>query len=199
MESAELIRQEMHDNYDDEEPVTVVFSRRIKPGREPDFENWLRGIIQEASAFPGYLGQNVIRPIDQNQPEYVMILRFDSYANLRRWEESPIRQRWLKLANKIADSDTKIQKTPGLEFWFTPPKRTAPAAPPRYKMVIVLTVVIFSLSILLSPALASLLRSLPPLLRQLLTIGIQVSLITYFIMPFLTRLLSRWLFTKFRE
>jgi antibiotic biosynthesis monooxygenase (ABM) superfamily enzyme len=177
-----------------EEPVTVIISRRIKPGRERDFEAWLAGVTQKAHNFPGYLGANLIRPSNRKQPEYVTIFRFDSYINLARWENSSVRSEWLKRADEMTLSDNRTQKMPGLEFWFTPLDSSAPASPPRYKMTIVLTIVIFTLSILISPVLTSLFSGLPQLLRQFIIVSIQVTLITYFILPFLTWLLSRLLF-----
>ncbi len=85
-----------------EEPVTVIISRRIKPGRERDFEAWLGCITQESHNFPGYLGANVIRPSNRKQPEFVTIFRFDSYTNLARWENSSVRHEWLKRADEMA-------------------------------------------------------------------------------------------------
>src|SRR5262245_32409243 len=43
-------------------PVTVVIRNRVRPGKEAEFEDWLRGITQAASQFDGYLGFNVVRP-----------------------------------------------------------------------------------------------------------------------------------------
>ena len=177
-----------------QEPITVIISRRIKPGHERDFEAWLVGVTQEAHNFPGYPGANVIRPSNRKQPEFVTIFRFDSYTNLVRWENSSVRREWLKCADEMALSDNRIQKMPGLEFWFTPLNSSAPASPARYKMAIVLTIVIFTLSILISPVLTSLFSGLTQQLRQFIIVSIQLTLITYFILPFLTRLLSRWLF-----
>jgi hypothetical protein len=30
-----------------DEPVTAVFSRRVRPGREAEFEGWAHGVIDE--------------------------------------------------------------------------------------------------------------------------------------------------------
>ena len=43
-------------------PVTAVASRRVKPGREQEFEEWVSGILAAANKFPGYLGSEVLRP-----------------------------------------------------------------------------------------------------------------------------------------
>lgn len=175
-----------------EGPVTVIVSRRIKPGREADFEAWLMGITQEAHNFPGYMGTNVIKPSSDTHPKFVTIFRFDSYSNLLHWEESDVRHRWLQLADEMAESESKIQRLPGLEFWFTPDRATP--TPPRYKMAIILTLVIFGLTQGVSPLLRALFESWPPLLGQFMTVVIQVALMTYVILPYLTKLLSRWLF-----
>lgn len=179
---------------DREGAVTVIISRRIKPGREQDFETWLKGITQEVYVFPGFLGEDVIRPHSKSNPEYIIILRFDSYANLKRWEESPVRQRWLNCVNDIAIGESQVKKMPGLEFWFTPPNLPPPIAPPRYKMAILLTLTIFGMAHSIAGLLNLLVRGLPELIGQLLVTAIQVMLITYFILPFLTRVLSGWLF-----
>jgi uncharacterized protein len=175
------------------EPVTVIVSRLVQPEREQDFEALLAAMTQEAQNFPGYLGANIIRPSSKTGREYILIFRFNSYANLMRWEESSVRQAWLKRADEMAASPLSLRKTPGLEFWFTPQQSVAPT-PPRYKMAIVLTLVIFGLSVGLAPLLKRLLIGLSPLLSQLIIVAIQVILITYLILPFLTKLLARWLF-----
>ncbi|MDR9403902.1 MAG: hypothetical protein RI580_10725 [Halothece sp. Uz-M2-17] len=63
-------------------------------------------------------------------------------------------------------------------------------------MAILLTLTVFTLTQLLAPQLERLLMVLPipTLLQDFLVVGIQVSLITYLILPSLTWLLSSWLF-----
>lgn len=184
---------------DTREPITVTVSRQVKPGREQEFEALLAAMTQEARNFSGYLGANIIRPSSKAQPDYVLIFRFDSYTHLKRWEESPVRLEWLQRADAIADSPLQLQKTPGLEFWFTPQSRSAPPTPPRYKMAIILTLVIFTLSLVFTPMLKVLLGNLPVLLSQFIAVVIQVVLMTYLILPFLTKLLAHWLFATRRS
>ena len=45
-------------------PVTAVASRRVKAGREREFEEWVTGIPAAANGFRGYLGSEVLRPGD---------------------------------------------------------------------------------------------------------------------------------------
>src|SRR5829696_2067310 len=44
----------------DELPVTVLYSRRVKPGREADFESWAHGIVAASRQFPGHLSASVL-------------------------------------------------------------------------------------------------------------------------------------------
>ena len=45
------------------QPVTVVVTRRVKPGREPSYEAWLERLIREASVLPGYLVYGLVLSI----------------------------------------------------------------------------------------------------------------------------------------
>lgn len=181
----------------DQDPVTLTVSRRVKRGREADYEAWLKGINQAAASFPGFRGVNIIRPSNQAQGEYVSIFQFDSYAHLKAWEESEIRrERLADMPDGVVASEAARHKVTGLEFWFTAPDAPILAQPSRHKMVVVLIVVIFCLINILAPIYSTLLAGLPQWLRTLIVVVVQVILMTYLIMPSITRLLSRWLFKE---
>ena len=183
----------------EETPVTAVFARRVRPGAENDYETWMQNVISEIQQFPGYQGVNVLRPHGApgspggQQSEFVAILRFDSYANLNRWERSESRRIWLEQLEKLVLAEQPVQRAEGMEAWFTRPGAAA-GAPPRYKMALALSVVVFALSISVIPVAASLLKSLPALLRQFLLCTLQVTLLTYLVLPQMTRLLAPWLY-----
>src|SRR5215212_3410505 len=61
----------------DDPPVTAVASRRVKPGREDEFEQWTSGILSAANGFPGYLGSNMVRPSGPEDDEYQIVFKFD--------------------------------------------------------------------------------------------------------------------------
>jgi len=181
----------------DEDPVTTIISRKVKAGHEAEYERWLAGIAAAASAFPGYLGANVMRPSDKTKPEYVSIFRFDSYASLKRWQESEIHREWQeRLPRDVLEGDAQISRMTGLEVWFTAPGAAALAQPSRHKMAIVLIVVVFAMLTTLTPLFAWAFGGLHPKVRLLIVVATQVSLMTYVVMPTVTRLLSRWLYAK---
>lgn len=160
------------------------------------------GIVHEAMKFEGHMGVNIIRPSDPSNPEYVVIFRFNTYENLTRWEKSEIRKEWLDKSKEVAEGEPTVEKQTGLEFWFTPRSGTGavgdkpPAAPPRYKMAIVVTGIIFILVSILLPQIRQLTIGLPVIASTLVGVAIMVLLMTYVIMPSVTRLLKPWLAKK---
>ncbi len=136
-------------------PVTAVASRRVKRGREQEFEEWVSGILAAANRFPGYLGSEVLRPSDPEDNEYKIIFRFDHASNLHAWENSEERQRWLSQSRPLLYEEEKVHVLTGLETWFTLPSKPGEPAPPRYKMAIVTWLAVFPLWLSSSPSLAS--------------------------------------------
>ena len=68
--------------------------------------------------------KNIIRPTDPSNPEYIVILRFNIYENLTKWERSQIRKEWLAKAKAVGESEPMVQKQTGVEVWFTPHSST---------------------------------------------------------------------------
>ncbi len=177
-------------------PVTVVISRRVRPGCEAAYELWLEEVLDEVKLFPGYLGTNILRPGPHTQPEFVAIMRFDSYANLARWENSDTRRHWLRRAEAIADDAHPPRLLDGLEFWFTPGMADTPDAPSRNRMAALVIAILFCLGTWVNPFLRSLMKPLPAPLQLLILATFQVVLLMYYVMPWLTRNLTKWLYPK---
>jgi len=178
--------------------VTVCVAWKIRPGQEQAFEEWLAGVGQVAAAFAGHQGLNVLRPAETGSSEYVYIFRFDSYAHLQAWEESDERQRWVAKAQALTEGSPRKQVMTGLEYWFTLPEAPGAPAPPRLKMATITLLAIYPLSLALPAALAPLLEPVPPLLRGLLISALLVLLMTYVVMPRVTRLFAAWLYPRVR-
>jgi antibiotic biosynthesis monooxygenase (ABM) superfamily enzyme len=187
-------------------PVTVIVKRIAKKDKIKEFEEWLSGISKEVSRQEGSMGIDIIKPTpnisNKSKPEYVIIFRFNTYENLDKWEKSLIRHEWLQKGRKLAESDYDVQKMTGLEFWFTPyfNDESSPMIPlqppPRYKMVIVTIPVISILLLTLVPQIHFLteMLSISFPIRLVIALTITVLLMTYVIMPLLTKLLKPWLF-----
>lgn len=174
--------------------VTAVISHVVKPGREQGYEAWFQGISADARKFKGHLGVSTIRPQEHSHPEYVVILKFDCYNNLKTWLESDIRREWIERLQPLITRPEAIQTLTGLETWFTLPNKPIKTPPPRYKMAIVTWLAVFLTISMLNYLLVPLLAGLPTLLKSLMITGLTVFLLTYLIMPRLTQLFRQWLY-----
>ncbi len=173
-------------------PVTIDVLQKIKPGCEAEFEQVLADLIQAAAAFEGHLGANIFRPSDRAHPEYRIVFKFAHLSNLRQWEESAIRRKLLERAKQLTAENSQWRTLTGLETWFTLATQQAIVPPPRYKMLVVTCLAAFPtlnvVNFLLHPL------PLPPLLRGLIATVILLTLMTYVIMPRMTKLFAGWLY-----
>jgi antibiotic biosynthesis monooxygenase (ABM) superfamily enzyme len=174
-------------------PVTTTVTRRVKPGHEQAYEEFLEGIIGAASSFPGHLGVEVFRP-PRPGGEYRIVYSFDSAAHLRDWLDSDEHAAWLERAEPHAASPIRTQFLTGLESWFTLPAEPGTPPPPPYKMALVTWILIFPLITAIVYFLGPTLARVPLVPRLAITTGIAVPVMTWILMPRVTRLLRRWLY-----
>lgn len=179
------------------EPVTVVVRHRVKPGREAEFEAWQRGINEACLKFRGHMGFHVVRPADRKRPEYLVIFKFDSLANLETWEQSEERREWLARVEPLILHPPALERHTGMEVWFTPPAGRSP--PAKYKMVVVTFVALYPLISLAQGFLAPELADWPLLLRTLVLALLLIVIMTYAAMPLVTHLLTPWLYPSERS
>ncbi len=182
---------------DNDQPVTVDVMQKVIAGKESQFEMLLQQIIGAASNFEGYLGASVFRP-NSGSSEYRIIFKFDRLENLEIWEDSPIRQRLLKQARKLTVDSGSFSVITGLETWFTLPAQPGLPPPPRYKMVAVTAIAIFVLSQLISLLPLAWMNFLPVLWRSLILTFAMTTVMTYIVMPRLTKVLAWWLYPNLK-
>ncbi|MBW4519322.1 MAG: antibiotic biosynthesis monooxygenase [Scytolyngbya sp. HA4215-MV1] len=187
-----------HQTSQQSDPITLVISEIVKPDRIPEYERWATGISQAAQQYPGFISTDMIRPRDHEHPEYVVVVKFDNYEHFRTWRSSATCQEWLSKAQDFLVDRTSQHQPGGLEMWFTLPENTAQknAPPAYYKQVIVGVLGVYPLILLSNAVLGPFLRGWHPLLGLLLSVTAVSALLTYPVMPWITRLLSFWLYPK---
>lgn len=176
--------------------LTVSVARRVRPGREKDYETWISDISRVAATFPGHQAVNVLRPSQATGGEYVIIYRFDTQEHAQAWENSPERAAFLERLDDLIEGDWSVKRVTGLEFWFDLPQIPAGATPSPHRMALTLIVVVFVLVYLINLVFGSWLALLPLPLRVLALVVLQVLLMTYVVMPRVTQLLKGWLYKK---
>jgi uncharacterized protein len=176
-----------------DDPVTVLYSRRVKPGREADFEAWARGIVAAARQFPGHLGASVLDA--PGSREYHILFSFADRRSLRAWLDSEERRRWLARVGELLEADRGLQQLTGLETWFKLPGANVPTMtpPPRWKMWLVSLIAVYPLVLAFQALVVPRMARLPLPLRALLFPLVLLTLMTFVVMPMVTRALRRWL------
>ena len=168
-------------------------TRRVKPGHEALYERFLEGIIAAASQFRGHLGVEVFRPPSAGGA-YRTVYRFDSAEHLRDWLDSDEHAAWLERAEPHVIGPMRTSFVTGLETWFTLPGQSGAAPPPPYKMALLTWITIFPLITAIVALTGPLFKDLPLAVRLGITTALTVPLMTWVVMPRVTRLLHRWLY-----
>ena len=175
--------------------VTAVITHRVKTGQEGRYEEWIKGISAAARVFDGHLGVSILRPQAGSPSDYVIVLRFDTCGHLTAWLSSETRKTWIEKVNPLIREQETMQILTGLESWFQLPTQFKSQAPKRYKQAFLVWLGVMSVSLFVSPWIAPLLEPLPWLLRVSVNVAITVALLSYIVMPWLTRRFRSWLFS----
>lgn len=176
-------------------PVTIIVKRRPRPGMEEAFEKVMTGTTRDAMTFPGHLGVNIIRPTAPGD-YYRIVFKFDSMRNYIAWESSEVREKWLERYAEVTLGDDEQEVLSGLETWFTLPGGEAVVPPPKHKMATVIWISIFPLSLFINYLLQPFIGSLHLVLQVAIISLTLVVLMTYVVMPLMSKLFHRWLHCK---
>lgn len=178
-----------------ESAVSLVATRDVKPSLAPDFEGLVKEASGAARAFDENLRVTVIRHSGSGRNRYVIVFFFSDDERLEAWEGSAARGEILKKMKKMEVGRPTFREVTGLEFWFSLPDTAAVSPPPRYKMLVVTFIAFYALSLVYNYLLhRPLFASLPFPVSNLIRVIILVVIMTYLLMPLLTRLFARWLY-----
>ncbi|MBG0560076.1 antibiotic biosynthesis monooxygenase [Actinoplanes aureus] len=182
-------------------PVTVAITRRVDPDRAAEMAAWVRAGASLAEDFPGFLGTGWVRP-EPGSAEWHMLYRFADAESLRDWEESSQRQWWLSSAEGFVEH-ARVERRTGIEGWFDPPRESqldkpadtppAPAAPPRWKQAVTIWLGFFPVSLVAAFLLNPYLEGLNTVLKTLISTLCLTPVMTYLVLPRVTKALQPWL------
>ncbi len=173
------------------EPATAVFTRRVKPGHELRYEALAREMIEASEAFPGQFGATMLH--ETGSPNYTLLYSFTDQPALRAWLDSTQRGQLLTRADQIATAHLRLPPLTGLERWFTLPHRATIKPPPRWKMWLVSLLAIYPFVVAFQALLVPSIKTWPLLLRSAILPLTLLTLMTFVVMPVVTRIVQPWL------
>lgn len=183
------------------EAATLVVRHRVKAGHEPQYEAWLRRIIDTASRYAGHMGIDVFRSHSDGLPLFTCVLHFSCKLHLQSWLDSSDRQVLIAEVKPLLVDGDQIEVSSAREFWFVPDSEHR--QPPRWKQACVTFLVIMPLSLIVPQLWQLIFKHITwlgsyPVGDVVITLSI-VLLVVYFFMPMMTRWLAGWLNPSRRE
>jgi uncharacterized protein len=169
--------------------VTTIVARRIKPGYEAQYVDWLHRVSATIAKHPGFHGITIIASTEEPNLWY-LVYRFADKKHLDAWQKSVVRQKFLKEIEPYATQH--YERATGLETWFA--LHEHPAAPPKWKMALTVFSGAFLIGVLSHVLLDRYTAGLPLTLEVALYSVITVVLLTWLYMPRISHLLREWLY-----
>lgn len=173
--------------------ITVSITRTVKPGREAEFERALHEFVQRSLHLPGQHGVHIMRPAPgSGSREYGIIRKFANRDAVMTFRTSPEYLEWNQLAVELTEGSGRTEELTGLESWFTLPG-TVLRALPKWKMAIATFLGVFPVAAVLGLTLGPAIHSWHFILRNAVFNACVVILLTWVVMPLVTRVLHGWL------
>jgi|ERR1051326_3122685 antibiotic biosynthesis monooxygenase (ABM) superfamily enzyme len=171
-------------------PIHIAITRRVRPGCEAEFQQALREFFQTSFAHGGVLGASMLTPPPgSDSREYGILRTFASEAKRDAFYASPMFKAWEERARRLTEGEPVYRQLHGLEAWFRSPHNP----PPRWKMAVATLLGVYPVSLLIGVVLSPTLKKLPLVLNLFVVSAIIVGLLTWVVMPLVTRLLRGWL------
>ncbi len=170
--------------------VSFIIEQDIPPEKTDDFLKWQAEIIEASRQFKGFLRTENFPPSSNTRPKWYTVIHFDTPENLTQWLDSEVRHQFIRTRpDKLGFYRFYSYKT-GFEAWLSKQKNL-----PKWKQ---------GLSVLfgLYPTvmLESILFSHWPITESwsfatiiLLNNLISCLILTWLVMPLVTRLFQFWL------
>ncbi len=88
---------------------TVVVARRPMPGREAEFEEWLRRLVAAARLAPGHVHSDLQPPNEVHPGEWVILYQFTDAESLQAWLTSAKRDQLVAEAHDLIADEVREQ------------------------------------------------------------------------------------------
>lgn len=169
-------------------PIHIAITRKVLPGKEEEFKEALRHFLGESFVHDGVHGASMITGLPGADSREIGILRtFKDETERDEFYNSEHFRKWEEYASTLTEEPV-YRELHGLEAWFR-----SPVAPPRWKMAVVTLCGVLPTSIFLSLTVGPMVKDFPMLIRLFIIAALMVGLLTWVVMPVLTRTMKEWI------
>lgn len=174
------------------EPVTLVLSQRIAPCDREEFLTLHKDGVERLGQFQGFLGSELLPPVEGVQDDLVIVASFASRADLDRWLESDSRREWLDMIGQLVEGERTLTVVGGFGGWF-PAQATQSRGPKRWKQAIAVFIALFPTVLVITLVRGAIAPDMNVVLAVFVGNVLGILMLTYVLMPPLTYLLRGWL------
>ncbi|GLZ51933.1 antibiotic biosynthesis monooxygenase [Actinomycetospora sp. NBRC 106378] len=171
--------------------VTVVVAHHVPHDDEAAFLAWQHRMTDAERRSPGHRGTELHPPVAGVQDDWVAVTRFASEHDLETWLDSPVRARLIGESERF--HHFRLQRVPAsFGSWFPTTGAPGPVTP-SWKTALSVLVGLYPTVVLLTLGLSALWPAAPLWAALLVGNVTSVSVLTWIVMPLVTRALGRWL------
>jgi len=171
-------------------PIHIAITRRVRAGCEAQFQQALREFLQTSFGHGGVQGASMLAPLPGSDAlEFGILRTFANEAERDAFYQSPMFKAWDERARTLTEGEPVHRQLHGLEAWFRSPHNP----PPRWKMAVATFLGVFPVAMVLNLTLGPVIRSWPFIVSNAVFNACVLALLTWVVMPLVTRILHRWL------
>ncbi len=171
--------------------ITVVVSHPVDPADEDEFLAWQQRVTDAERQFPGFRGAELFRPVPGVQDEWTALYQYDTDEHVSAWLESPERSRLLEEGRRFENFRLRRIAAP-FGSWFARPDEPD-GAEASWKTALSVLVGLYPTVVLLTLAISEIWPSAQLWIALLIGNICSVALLTWVVMPVVTRALRFWL------
>jgi len=174
-------------------PIHIAITRRVRPGCEAEFQQALRGFFQTSLAHGGVLGVTmIVPPPGSDSREFGILRTFADEKERDAFYKSSNFEAWRQRVTPLTEGEPVYRQLHGLEAWF----RSSGDPPPLWKMAVATYLGVLPVVMILGLTLGPAISSWNFLLNNIVFNLCVVALLTWIVMPLITRALHSWLQPK---
>jgi len=181
-------------------PVVLAVTDYVPLSEQARYEalvDELHALFQEEE---GFLSVDTVRYNRPHQIEYSVLSRWADEKAAQQWRKNKSVQEKLAQIEAITGGAADIVEASGIGLWFDHAEGAEPSLqpslPPIWKRIALSVIGVYPMLILLLEVTAPIIGSLPQLLQVFIIVVVLSALLTWPIMPWLSRLLQPWLMAK---
>lgn len=172
--------------------VIFVVTRRVRPGCEQQFEDWLGRLSEAEFEVPGFLGREDIPPLATGQDTWTHIVRFASSADQVAWSEDEFCKALVEEVRPLCTSVHRSNNALGFGPWFATANESAHGTVPTWKQFMAVLLSLYPSIYLISWAFTSHL-DWPFAVKLLASNILAVAAVSWITLPLVRRCVGWWM------